>query len=318
MARFGREWPPLGGIVHAAVAPTAAPLVEMQPDLLEAMFRTKVQGARLLDALSASQPVEFFVSFSTTTALLGSAQLAHYAASNAVLDALACRRRAKGRPALSVNWGSWDRLWGVNEDDRARIARGGLRPMPTAVGLAALESLLAAGATRAIVADVDWPVLRAVYESRRTQPLLSCVLNAIPPSAHQEEFSSNSAPGLIEQLARTPAGVRRELLIEFVRKEVAGVMGWTGASRSLSSWAYPRWEWDSLMSVDLRRRLERGVGRTLPSTLTFNYPNVSALATFLERNLFEVTAPLLIHRAGTNRHVRGATWQPGRNHRRGA
>ena len=39
---------------------------------------------------------------------------------------------------------------------------------------------------------------------------------------------------------------------------------------------------DSLMSVELRRKLEVGTGLKLPSTLTFNYPNVNALAGFLE------------------------------------
>ena len=48
---------------------------------------------------------------------------------------------------------------------------------------------------------------------------------------------------------------------------------------------------DSLMSVELGRRLERGVGRSLPSTLTFNYPNVAALAEFLDR---EVVAPTIV------------------------
>jgi hypothetical protein len=43
---------------------------------------------------------------------------------------------------------------------------------------------------------------------------------------------------------------------------------------------------DSLMSVELRSRLERVAGRPLPSTLTFNYPNVGALAGFLESHLF--------------------------------
>jgi hypothetical protein len=37
--------------------------------------------------------------------------------------------------------------------------------------------------------------------------------------------------------------------------------------------------------VELRRRLERGAGRSLPSTLTFNYPNVAALAGFLHQQL---------------------------------
>jgi hypothetical protein len=42
---------------------------------------------------------------------------------------------------------------------------------------------------------------------------------------------------------------------------------------------------DSLMAVELKRRLERGAGKPMPSTLTFNYPNVGALARFLETQL---------------------------------
>jgi acyl carrier protein len=48
---------------------------------------------------------------------------------------------------------------------------------------------------------------------------------------------------------------------------------------------------DSLMSVELGRRLERGVGRSLPSTLTFNYPNVAALAEFLDREFAPTIVP---------------------------
>jgi hypothetical protein len=39
------------------------------------------------------------------------------------------------------------------------------------------------------------------------------------------------------------------------------------------------------MSVELRRRLERGAGCPLPSTLTFNYPTVTALAHFVDGQL---------------------------------
>jgi acyl transferase domain-containing protein/acyl carrier protein len=285
MARFGDEWRPLGGIVHAAVAPTAAPLVEMGPDLLEAMFRTKVQSARLLNTLSASQPVEFFVSFSTTTALLGSAQLAHYAAANAVLDALACRRRAEGRPALSVNWGSWDRLWGVSEDDRARIARGGLLPIPIAVGLAALESLLSAGATRAVVADVDWKVLRAAYESRRPQPILSR-LTAAPGGQSTAGAGRPMAPlaPTIDLSSLAPIE-RRNAIEEAVGREVADVLGLRTPHKVDPALDLFKMGMDSLMAIELRSRLEAVAAATLPSSLAFNYPTVIALAAFLDETI---------------------------------
>jgi acyl carrier protein len=38
---------------------------------------------------------------------------------------------------------------------------------------------------------------------------------------------------------------------------------------------------DSLMAVELKGRLERSLGLPLPSTLTFNYPTINALANYL-------------------------------------
>ena len=288
MARFGQEWPPLGGIVHAAVALTAWSLADMPHEELEAMFRTKVHGARLLDALSASQPVEFFVSFSTTAALLGQAQFAHYAASNAVLDALACRHRANGRQALSINWGTWNQMWGLNKEDRARIARAGVRPMPARVALAALESLIAAGATRAIVADVDWPVLRAVYESRRAQPMLSRVV-AVAEDRSGARSGASSAPG--EQPATDYASLapseRRHAIEHAVRREVAQVVGLCAPDLVDPALSLFKMGMDSLMAIELKRRLEHTVAATLPSALAFNYPTVTALVDFLDAMVAE-------------------------------
>lgn len=287
MARFGQDWPPLGGILHAAIAPTAAALVDMRPELLAAMYRTKVQSARLLDSLSASQPIEFFVSFSTTTAVLGSAQLAHYAASNAVLDALACRRRAEGKPALSINWGSWDKLLSVSAEERGHIARGGLRPMATATGLAALESLITSGATRAIVADVDWPVLRAVYESRRAQPLLSRIATTPFVSEKGRDVEKDQAIEHITQidLATLDPVARRDAVAIAVRREVAQVIGLPAADKIDPSLDLFKMGMDSLMAIELRRRLERVVATTLPSSVAFKYPTVSALVAFLDETV---------------------------------
>jgi len=49
---------------------------------------------------------------------------------------------------------------------------------------------------------------------------------------------------------------------------------------------------DSLMSVELKSRLEASLGRPLPSTLTFNYPNVGALADYLAKEALSLQLSL--------------------------
>lgn len=281
MGRFGREWPSLGGVLHAVVVATGAPMAEMPAEMFDATLHAKVSSNCLIERLSANQPLEFFVDFSTTTALLGSVGLAHYAAANAILDALACRRRAQGKPALSVNWGAWDRL-NVDSKDRERIVRGGLTPMPVAVGLAALESLLAVSATRAIVADVDWAALRAAYESRRPQPLLSRIATsdaAVPSSATED---ADVLPPNINLMGQEE---RRAVLDQIVRRVVAGVIGLKSPESIDAALSLFKMGLDSLMAIQVQRRLERATAETLPAAFAFNYPTLDAMVELLDSGI---------------------------------
>jgi hypothetical protein len=42
---------------------------------------------------------------------------------------------------------------------------------------------------------------------------------------------------------------------------------------------------DSLMAVELKGRLEAGLGHALPATVAFEYPTVEALAAYLARDV---------------------------------
>jgi acyl carrier protein len=76
-----------------------------------------------------------------------------------VLDALAWRRRAEGRPALSVNWGALADIGVAARDpDLLRhLERTGVTAMPPRLALEALGRLLRDGrAVQIGVMDVDW------------------------------------------------------------------------------------------------------------------------------------------------------------------
>ena len=55
---------------------------------------------------------------------------------------------------------------------------------------------------------------------------------------------------------------------------------------------------DSLMAVELRRRLEQAVGKELPATLAMDYPRLVDVADYLLGDVLSIGAPAHRHRAG--------------------
>jgi acyl carrier protein len=190
-------------------------------------------------------------------------------------------------PALVVNWGIWEIMRVASASDRRRFAQAGLRPMATTTATDALAALLGSGATQAMVAAMDWPTVRAGYEARRTRPLLE--LLGAPPAPKTGPAPARGRPAggsdLFARLAAAPAAGRREILLAAVRAETGRILGLDPARLDPERGLFEL-GMDSLMSVELKGRLERLVERALPGTLTFNYPNVAALATYLEGQLF--------------------------------
>jgi acyl carrier protein len=69
-------------------------------------------------------------------------------------------------------------------------------------------------------------------------------------------------------------------LVELIRIEAASVLALRADEVDPQQGLFEM-GMDSLMSVELRARLEKTFGRKFPSTLTFNYPNVQALAGYV-------------------------------------
>lgn len=289
LARLHEQSPPLRGVLHAAAALSAAPLAELGEAQVLEMLRPKLEGSLLVERLTRDAGVDFLVLFSSSTALLGATGLAHYAAANAVLDALALATDAPSRRVLSIDWGTWEVMRLATAESRRSYREGGLLPMPAADGLDALSRLLAAPRAQSMVAKIDWPVLKALHEARRPRPLLA--LLGRQAQTARPAVRTGQGPGLAERLAALPVAMRHDLLVEFVRHEAVEVLGLDKDTELPVATGLFDLGMDSLMSVELKRRLERGTGRTLPSTLTFNYPNVVALARFLETVLEPPAAP---------------------------
>nr|WP_294524330.1 type I polyketide synthase [uncultured Rhodopila sp.] len=281
LSRLAAEAPPVRGVMHAAAEFGAFPIVSHRAADIAGTLRAKIDGTVVLERALRDCEIDFLVLFSSAAAVLGAANYAHYAAANAFLDATAEAARGPGKRVLAANWGAWEASADKNHDFR----EGGLVPMPPNEALAALGRLLFSNENRRVVGRFDWSVLRPLLEARHRRPLLADLGTA--PKRSQPVQRAEASDTVAERLARAPADMRRAVLDEFVRAEVAGVLGLAANDPIDPETGFFDLGMDSLTSVELKRRLERGTGRSLPSSLTFSYPNLRAMSEFLACELGE-------------------------------
>ncbi len=98
---------PLRGVLHAAAVVEDATLANITDELIERDWAPKVHGAWNLHTATADQPLDWFCSFSSAAALVGSPGQGAYAAANSWLDAFTQWRRAQDLPATAIAWGAW-------------------------------------------------------------------------------------------------------------------------------------------------------------------------------------------------------------------
>ncbi len=101
---------PVRGVLHAAAVVEDATLTNITDELIDRDWSPKVRGAWHLHHATAAQPLDWFCSFSSAAALLGSPGQGAYAAANSWLDAFTHWRRSQGLPANAIAWGAWEEI----------------------------------------------------------------------------------------------------------------------------------------------------------------------------------------------------------------
>jgi acyl carrier protein len=271
-------------VIHAAGALDDGVVTALTPDRVDTVMAPKVDIAWNLHLLTRDRKVARFVMFSSAAGVLGGAGQANYAAANAFLDALAHHRRALDLPAESLAWGLWEQASGMtghlDGTDLRRVARGGVRPLPTARALALFDTAGVLDEPLLVPADIDLAGLR--HQPGETVPALlrGLVRGAVRPPAAE---SPAAAPA--STLAQRLAGLTDEdsdaLVLQVVRAHVAAVLGYPGPDDVDPALPFKELGFDSLTAVELRNRLNVATGLRLRATLVFDYPNARALAEYL-------------------------------------
>ncbi|HEY0452309.1 SDR family NAD(P)-dependent oxidoreductase, partial [Actinophytocola sp.] len=282
---------PVRTVIHAAATIELAALAETDLASFAHVVDAKVAGAAALEAVFDGPDLDRFVLFSSVAGLWGTGRHAAYVAGNAYLHALAEQRRATGRPATAVCWGIWSDDLKSGRVDPGQLRRGGLEFMTPDRALAGLGRVLDGHDTAVAVADLDWPRYHEVYTATRATTLFDAIPALREPVAAAPTRPAEDTGHLAGRLLAMSGAERERHLLDLVRGEAAAALG-HHSGEALAEWrAFREAGFDSVMAVDLRNRIARVTGLTLPATVVFDHPNPVALARFLDRELGGAAGP---------------------------
>ncbi|MCS0603058.1 SDR family NAD(P)-dependent oxidoreductase [Streptomyces sp. LP11] len=278
----------LTAVVHLAGTLDDGLVTDQTPARLDAVLRPKADAAWHLHELTRDLDLAAFVLFSSAAGTVDGAGQSGYAAANAFLDALAVHRRALGLPAHSLAWGFWEQRTGLTahltDADIERMARAGVRPLPTEDGLRLLDAALACADPLLVPIGLDPAALRRAGD-------VPAVLRALVPAPALRTAAGRAGDAsFADRLAALGPAERDAALTELVRTHVAAVLGHGDDMTLDPRRSFRESGFDSLTAVELRNRLGGAVGLRLPATLVFDHPDAGALVAHLRSELLGAEA----------------------------
>jgi acyl carrier protein len=141
--------------------------------------------------------------------------------------------------------------------------------------------------TSLAVANIDWARFAPAFASLRPRPLfeqIEAAQAALVSAGAADSNGSRRADLFRATLLALPKTARHPRLIDLVASETAAVLGAPAGSLDVRK-GFLDLGLDSLMAVELKRRLHAQLALTLPATLVFDHPTIEDVATWIGRQL---------------------------------
>ncbi|MEH2425098.1 MAG: SDR family NAD(P)-dependent oxidoreductase [Nostoc sp.] len=277
--RTRRRFGTIHGVIHAAGILEDRYICYKDEESFLRVLAPKIEGVRHLDQTTRNDNLDFFLIFSSLTAIMGNPGQSDYAAANAFLDYFAERRVGR---TVAINWPLWQEGgMQMPADLLPRIfEQTGMAPMPSAKGLALIEQALAWDEPGIIAAWGNTARLQQFLGVMEREPHLSLTVSA-PDVPHSSPDNSSPDVSLIaSDVSPDPISAylrqlfSQELKIAPERIDPAAGLDIYGID-----------------SVSIRRltvQLETRFG-TLPKTLLFHYKTIGELTNYLALRLPHVS-----------------------------
>ncbi len=282
--------PPLRGVIHSVGVLADGVVAQQRWEQYLKVFAPKVLGTLHLHRATLDCPLDFFILYSSAAAILGNPGQANHAAANTFMDSFAWYRRTQSRPGLSINWGGWSQIGAAAGHADAHLGRADslVGFIPPEQGIEVIARQFASEHAQFSVIPIRTQVAVDAVKMPYLHKLLEDILQ--PPSQAAQTDTVENADVLM-RLRRAPLAQRTLLTRQYLVAVISALLG--GATISNHQASLFDMGLDSLLSIDLRLRLEKDLGSRLPSTLLHDNPTIDSLTSFLLDAIIGRAAPAM-------------------------
>ncbi len=271
LVKASHAFAPLKGIIHSAGVLDDGIISQQTPERFKKTFAPKVYGSWFLHRACQHLPLDFFVCFSSQTALLGNGGQANYAAANTFMDSLMQHRYRQGQTGLSINWGAWSEVGMARE-----LVANEKDVITPEMGVELFGVLLQQLIPQAAVFPYRWEKFAQKLPSLQGFPVLS---RFIKTSTSKEQPTSTS---LRQQISQAKPDIRLGLLKAYLKDSIEPIVGRTSEE---DDDFFVALDMDSLKSIQLTNRLGADLNISVSVTTILEHSNIVLLANVLLEKL---------------------------------
>lgn len=250
-------------VIHAAGAARITGYRDLTGADVDATTAAKVTGLANIARIWPLRADARIIVCSSVSGLWGGAGHAAYAAANRLADVLTAQLRAEGRHATAVRWGLWPGNGIIDAPEIDRVQRSGLRPVDPE---RAIESVLRDIAGDPLVFTADAERLHHFLGDHATVP------GPVAPSPVEPSLDGLDAAGVLRVALTAVLKLPEQITPE--------------PSASLLDLGV-----DSLLALDLRKKLKNTTGANVPLAAILGGATVAEVIEHMQRTTEEGTHP---------------------------
>lgn len=144
----------INGIIHSAGVAGEGFIYAKSEQRLCEVLKPKVQGTFILDKLTKTDNMDFFILFSSVADLIGTPGQGDYIAANSYLDSFASYRNAEGRRTITINWPVWQET-GMGLEYGVSDQKWIFKPLGTGNAVKLFHRILNKDVERVIIGEFD-------------------------------------------------------------------------------------------------------------------------------------------------------------------